>query len=526
MNKKNQWLTSIIVLMALTGVEAQTANGVPRLVVNILVDRLQSDYMEAFMPLYGNDGFKRLMSEGRVYTQAEYEMADLDRASAAAVVVTGANAYDNGIVGVRLLDRNTLRPTYITDDKRYSGIGTADASSPQALMVSTVSDELKVASDGKALVYSISPYRETSVILGGHAADGALWIDDATGTWCTSSYYGSMPTWAQAAARQLSGTAATATEWQPYNAFVGNFSYFLSGGMKKPFKHKFEGVQRFRDYKTSGVVNEYVTKMAEACINNSMVGIDDITDYLSVAYYAGSYRDEAVKAYPMELQDTYVRLDASIAALLKTIDRRVGLANALVVMTSTGVGETRGSDDKQYRIPTGTFDIARAGNLLNVYLMAIYGSGKYVDTAFGQYLYLNHKLIEQKNIALGELLERAQDFLIQLSGVKDVYTSQRILQGAWTPGINRFRNSYNPKASGDILIQVTPGWTLVNETFGETSHACEAYTPFPIVFLGSKIVAQTIDTPVTVDLIAPTLSKSLRIRAPNASAKAPLTGVF
>ena len=35
------------------------------------------------MPLYGNDGFKRLFKDGRVYTQANYPMAHPDGASAA-----------------------------------------------------------------------------------------------------------------------------------------------------------------------------------------------------------------------------------------------------------------------------------------------------------------------------------------------------------------------------------------------------------------------------------------------------------
>ena len=60
------------------------ANGVPRVVVNILVDQLRSDYLEAFMPLYSEDGFKKLLHEGRVYSQAEYPLANPDLASASA----------------------------------------------------------------------------------------------------------------------------------------------------------------------------------------------------------------------------------------------------------------------------------------------------------------------------------------------------------------------------------------------------------------------------------------------------------
>ena len=44
--------------MALMSAEAQ-ASDTPRLVVNILVDQLRTDYMEAFSSLYGEGGFRR-----------------------------------------------------------------------------------------------------------------------------------------------------------------------------------------------------------------------------------------------------------------------------------------------------------------------------------------------------------------------------------------------------------------------------------------------------------------------------------
>ena len=168
------------------------------------------------------------------------------------------------------------------------------------------------------------------------------------------------------------------------------------------------------------------------------------------------------------------------------------------------------------------FDVERAGALLNMYFVAVYGQGQYVEATLGTQLYFNHKLIEQKQINLAEMLERAQDFLLQLSGVKDVYTSSRLLQGAWTPGISRMRGGYNPRYSGDVLIEVAPGWRFVNPTTHENQLVRESYIPFPIIFLGAGFNAETIETPTTIDYIAPTLSKAMRIRAPNACSVAPL----
>ncbi|MBR6819048.1 MAG: alkaline phosphatase family protein, partial [Bacteroidaceae bacterium] len=38
---------------------------VPRLVVNVLIDGLRTDYLQAYAPFFGERGFKRLEQEGK-----------------------------------------------------------------------------------------------------------------------------------------------------------------------------------------------------------------------------------------------------------------------------------------------------------------------------------------------------------------------------------------------------------------------------------------------------------------------------
>ena len=157
MNKRHISLTLIVALAYAARIEAQVIQSAPRLVVNITIDQLRSDYLEAFSPLYGSYGFKRLLSEGRVYTNASFPFQPIDRASAITAILTGATPYYNSIVAERWLDRNTLRPVYCVDDNKYKGLGTEAGSSPKNVLTSTIGDELKVYSQGKAIVYSIAP---------------------------------------------------------------------------------------------------------------------------------------------------------------------------------------------------------------------------------------------------------------------------------------------------------------------------------------------------------------------------------
>ena len=218
----------------------------------------------------------------------------------------------------------------------------------------------------------------------------------------------------------------------------------------------------------------------------------------------------------MEMQDTYARLDRSIAALIDLIDRKVGLQNVLFCIASTGYTDAEAPDLSLYRIPGGEFHPNRCATLLNMYLMATYGEGQYVETHHNGQIYLNHKLIENKQLDLAEMQDKSADFLIQFSGVNEAYSAHRLLQGTWSPQIELVRNAFHRKRSGDLLIDVLPGWTIVEENNANNRVVRHADIPAPLIFMGGGVKAETIKMPVDVTHIAPTLSGVMRIRAPNA----------
>jgi hypothetical protein len=214
----------------------------------------------------------------------------------------------------------------------------------------------------------------------------------------------------------------------------------LASEKTSSFNHRFTGERRFRSFKTSGLINDFITETASFVITQAGMGRDDVPDFLSLCYYAGSFDGKTFNDSATEIQDTYVRLDEALANLFKEIDKSVGIENTLFFITSTGFEDAEAADLSKYRIPTGTLHLNRCAALLNMYLMAIYGQGQYVESYYDNQFYLNHKLIEQKQLNLAEVLETCEDFLFQYTGVRDVYTSTRLTQGAWTPGISRIRN--------------------------------------------------------------------------------------
>lgn len=499
------------------------SKGTPRLVISITIDQLRTDYLEAFAPLYSEGGFKRLLKDGMVFSNVSYPFAPTDRASAIAAISTGTTPYYNSIVGNRWLNRETLRPMGCVDDPKFTGMLTAETASPSGLSTSTLGDELKVATGGKALVYAIAPYRDAAVLSAGHAADCALWIDDVYGDWCSSIYYlQNVPSWLKAYNDHYSpGRKISNATWEPTNDISGAYNFYLQTENEKPFKHKFSGYQRFSNYKQSALVNADVTGMALQCITTAGLGSDRVTDLLCLTYYAGSFAHQSMTESQMELQDTYVRLDQELNTLIENTTRNIGAENVLFVITSTGYSEIEPADYNRFRIPTGTLYMSRTANLMNIYLGAIWGQDNYVETIFRNQIFLNHKLLETKKISIGEATGRAQEIIAMMSGVRNVYTSLQLLTSQ-SPQLEKIRNAFNPQRCGDIIIEAAPGWKVLNEDTQESEMAVASYTQFPIIIFGAGTQAEHIQTPVTTDRIAPTIARSIRIRAPNACSSEPL----
>jgi hypothetical protein len=108
-----------------------------------------------------------------------------------------------------------------------------------------------------------------------------------------------------------------------------------------------------------------------------------------------------------------------------------------------------------------------------------------------------------------------------MSGVRNVYTSTQLLTSD-SQLLQHVRNGFNIDKCGDLLIDIAPGWQLVNEETSSSSMSRSSYIPFPIIFYGTNIEAERIVTPVTVERIAPTVARAIRIRAPNACSAEPL----
>ena len=481
----------------------------PKLYINITVDQLRTDFLYEFSGLYGEDGFKRLLADGKVYPNAYYAFENIDRASAVATLSTGTSPYVNGIVGERWLDRSSLRIVNCVEDHKYQGVYTNVPMSPVRLKAITITDEMKRATRGNALVCSIAPDEDVAVIAGGHAADEVLWKNNSTGYWCSSSYYGLYPSWAADKNKEIHGRSS---KWEPLLP-VEKYKHF---GDKAPdkFGYSYNGLKNIISYKTTACMNDEINEMAKAYLESSLAGKDDIADCLSLTYYAGNYDGKSMEERPIEIQDMYVRLDRNIADLLNYVDRRIGLENVVISIASTGYVIEDSEDGAKYRLPSGTIYMDRIKGLLNVYLSAQFGKGDYVEGVYGSQLYLNRKAIERMKLDKLDVVSHTVEFLKSVDGVEDVFTIYR-LGGMLSPEMQYVKNGYNPSSSGDVWLRLMPGWKVVTDVASEANMIYRTPVMFPIIIYGCGVKGEVVESMTPANMLAAEMARILHIRRPN-----------
>ncbi|GHT62030.1 alkaline phosphatase [Bacteroidia bacterium] len=526
-----RWLTSLLAVLTVAGVRAQQTTETPKLVISIVVDQLRGDYLQYFSPTFGEKGFKRLVNEGLVYHRVNFGFPNVGKASSIATIYTGTYPYFHGIVADKKKDFESLREVSILFDNTYLGNYTTDRFSPLALFSSTIGDELKIETGGVSDVYAIAPDAEEAILAAGKYGDAAFWLDDYNGNWATTTYYKNIPWYvdrynqAQAPAKnpdRVWTPALVSYSGFPYSKDNLSFKYILSKNDK----------DKFLKLKQTPFINTEITNLAGVFFEYAEFGKRGYPDFLSLTYYAGDYKSNNTKAFGWEIQDTYYRLDKEIEKLLDLADKKVGLKNVLVVLTSNGYYDYKVQSPETYK-PEGetTFGDSqfypnRCTALLNMYLMAVYGSGEWVKGYYNEQIYLNKKLVEDKKVDWDEILHKSAGFISQFSGVQDVTTAgQWFVNDAGRAG--DFRRGMHKKISGDLYIELQPGWTVVHENQANKSDYKQNNSALsPLFIWGLTIKKGDIFREIKATEIAPSLAFIMRIRPPNACKDAPLEEIM
>lgn len=501
-----------------------------KLLVGIVVDGLDADYLDILKERFGDGGFKRLERNGALILNTDYGPG-LDAAAATACLVTGASPSLNGVGHATRYNLDKRRQYSVYADGDVLGNFTETGYSPAALKVSTISDEIRIAAGGMNVIYAVAAEPTQAIALAGHSADVALWLDERTGNWASSTYYKEIP---QSIAIKNRATPLSvrldSMSWVP-SLEPGKYPGLPDYLQHYPFRYVFprSNHDRYDMFMSSPLANREVTNIAVDLLGMTNFGKHaDGVDVLNISYSLQPYPYGKNADNRFELMDAYIKLDRDIERLFSDIDKRVGLDNTVVVLAATPPGRRSRRDDEQWGIPYGEFSTRKAVSLLNVYLMAVYGNGEYVTAWNRGQLYLNHHVLKERSLDEREVRIKAAGFLSKMTGVSRVHTIDEIIEGrAGENGESMRRNMLLPDL-GDLLLNVAPGFELIDD-FNDPSAANRVHmverlvaTTAPVYIMAPGVAQQIVEGVVDARAIAPTVCRILRIRSPNGASVPPV----
>ena len=506
----------------------------PKLIVGITISGMKYDYLSVYWDKFGEDGFRRMASTGANCKNARYNYLITEPSVGYASIATGSSPSEHGIVSDYWYERFTNQIVYSLDDPDHQTIGGAYGSgdySPVSLHSRTLSDELRVKSRFHSRSVGISMDPQAAVLMAGHTASAAYWLDPGRADWITSSYYmDSLPDWVNQFNQKNYPDIYLERNWQTLQpiseyqeSLLDNNEYEtgFNGQITFPYDlAKFsETGGDARDYTILRYTpwgNTFTKDMAIAAIVEEELGKGEATDMIHIGFNATRYLSEMFTSWSVEMQDTYLRLDRDIAHLLEFLDDELGLENVLIYLTA----ENALADDPRYltehRIPSGYFNYRTSISLLKSYLNAVFGRGEWVSFYYAHQIYLNHQLIEDSNLQLEEVQDVVARFMVQMEGVSNAVQSYVLQRNHFTDGVlQRIQNSYYQKRSGDVILYLTPGWVEHSNIAGGTMAELRSGPHVPLIFHGWKTNRVSIPRKVSPADIATSIASFLEISMPD-----------
>ena len=524
--------------MALLGcgtASAQQSNAAaierPKLVVGIVVDQMRWDYLYRYQKRYTDGGFKRLLSEGFSCENTMIPYVPSVTAIGHTCIYTGSVPSIHGIAGNNFVKDG--KKVYCTDDDSVKPVGTTSVAalmSPRNLWVSTIGDEMKIASNGRAKVVGVALKDRASILPAGHNPNGAFWFDDQTGCFITSSYYmDHLPKWVEAFNDKRLPEQYLSQKWNtlyPKNTYTesttdeNEYENGIREGVKATLPLNLPELYKKYGYgiiRNTPFGNSLTLDMAKAAIDGEQLGADDETDLLTVSCSSTDYIGHQVGTHAIETEDTYLRLDKAIADFLAYLDSKVGKGNYLVFLSADHGAMNNAAFLQDRRIPAGSWDASATAKKLNHVLAKEYPeAGDIVKTVMNYQVFFNRDVIKSKQLDFDNIKQTVVNVLKEDPSVQYACDMAKASTESIPEEVkSRIINGYNRERSGDVVIILKPNF-YAHGMKGTDHGAWNSYdTHIPLVFMGWGIKHGATTKQTFMTDIAPTIAAMLHVQAPN-----------
>jgi predicted AlkP superfamily pyrophosphatase or phosphodiesterase len=512
---------------------ATTALPRPKLMVGLVVDQMRWDYLYRYYNRYQAGGFKRMLNEGFTCENTLIPYIPTVTAAGHTCIYTGSVPAIHGIAGNDFIIQATGKSMYCTDDSTVTAVGSmskAGQMSPRNLLVSTVTDELRLATNFRSKVIGIALKDRGGILPAGHSANAAYWFDDDNGAWITSSYYMTdLPAWVKTFNATKPAEKYLKQDW---NTLYPLNTYLQSTPDNSPkYEGKFSGadaptfpIKTSELYKgKAGMVrstpygNSMTLDLAKAAIENEKLGAGSVTDFLAVSLSSTDYIGHQFGPNSVEIEDTYLRLDNDLAAFFTYLDAKVGKGNYSVFLTADHGAAHNPNFLTDHNIPAGIWNDNAVSSRLNKMLEDKY-KVKNLVLGLGNYqVNFNNTAIKKENINIDAIKSDCIQLLQQEPEIAYAVDMQRVQTTTIPDALRqRIQNGYSASRSGAIQIILQPGWYSGHGQTGTTHGTWNPYDAhIPLLFMGWGVKHGSLSRETHMTDIAPTVAQLLHIQAPN-----------
>lgn len=499
----------------------------PKLVVGIVVDQMRWDYLYRYYDRYGNDGFKRLINQGFSCDNTFINYLPTFTAPGHTCIYTGSVPSVHGIAANEWIDNFTGRHWYCVEDTLVQAIGGSAAAgkmSPNNLLATTVTDELRLATNFKSKVIGISLKDRASILPAGHLGK-AYWYDDSTGNLITSSYYqNQLPQWVQHFNNEKLPSNYLSKPWNttyPISTYIESLSddnpYEGKLKMEKapvfPHSYNADDLGNLRKIPSG---NTYTLEASKAAIAGENLGKNE-TDFLCISLSSTDYIGHFYAPNSVEIEDTYIKLDKDLADFFAYLDKTVGVGNYLIFLSADHGAAQNASYLNDIHIHAGNETEVQLNKEIKALLKEKFNNDNLVRGIENYQILLNDEAIEKSAVDRKKLKQTIRQWLLAKPQVAYVIDMENIDQYA-VPEIIKTKaiNGYSRGRSGSILIVDNPGWYHGYSSTGTTHSTWHPYdTHIPLLFYGWNIPKGKTNKTIYMEDIAATIAALLHIQMPN-----------
>jgi len=540
----------------------------PKLVVGLVIDQMRWDYLYRFYNLYGNDGFKRLLRDGYNCQNTMINYLPAFTGPGHTCIYTGSVPAIHGISGNNWID-DTGRNWYCVEDmdsahhRSVLGSGASMPMSPDNLLVTTITDELRLATNFRSRVFGVAIKDRGSILPAGHLGNAAYYYNDSVFT--TSKYYSEKyqnPKWLQDFNNRKLPDSLARLHWKQFSQNNKDYELYsaVTGSYGKgfpnekplpafPYLHILDTTDHLgmrTALKAMPAGNDYTLMMAEANIEGENLGGEGNTDFMAISISATDYAGHQFGPNAKELQDMYLHLDNQIAGFLQYLDKTIGKDNYLLFVTADHGAAHNAVFLQDNNVPAGFANYAgeqqyRLNNLVRqqcytpdmIRKNAKEAYKKKTDTLYNVVSILNYQVFINQNLVNNLGLDRDKvkatvvGFLEKEPHISYVADMEQIDRTPLPEPIRTMMiNGYNRRRSGCIAYVMDPGWYDYNKPTGTTHGTWNPYDAhIPLLWYGWHIPKGETYSVVHMTDISATLAALLHIQMPDGCIGKPITQI-